>query len=792
MVTFSRYTTLILYGVITYILFLIMSSVTIIQELLHAWTNLLQKTFNTSNFTPLYGYATLLFLAGLAVNKIANSFSIYNSKRYWQFNWRYPSLMLSITCTIAIWLFFESKATYSFLSLELMFSFLPLFIGTIFSPIFELLKNLLRRLCNFVVYLYKGKENSLTPDKQLPHSSTKYIAGEIVSVLSHKTAKSIRILICGPFGVGKTTAINLAVDKLKNKKELPKLVHCNIDLWGVEAESIIQYVLDEVLIALSTEIDMCKFRSLPSHYISAMNAGNTSSKIFAAFMHKPTSPDALLKSLSDVINVANLRLLVIIQDLDRNQKALDSLHVLAGLLDRLEELQGIDYIFAGENRPEFSDTLLRICPIRFDFSKPNIINEIKELENNLIDNNMQEYYKEVLLDQYVPGCPLLINQLLPSFRALHTLEEQIKSAWLELGGEVLFYDFVLLQALKNNNPSIYDALIVLLNKKSFKSQPLTEFIADNFSPDDNLGKELIKACLEHFGLTYIFKAIGESKGRETYVSKDNPPAHVLSFYKHEHISSSLIEGRLTAKKLKQRHVFKTLNEISSGDSRIIKNQAITDLCAAVEDNDTSGFWLESIKRYGWRILYNEIKDEATVKQLFEKAINVRSSRKSLEFLTSFIVKSEQFDPESVFIKYLFSERIINDLFEQRTSFTHGTLFALLRIYKGFSPRRRSSSEHRDYTIPMNNLILQFINCNDSVSEANLLYLFSNDIPEIRDLASDLNKSTLNKVHSLIANTKPASTRVIYSQIAEAREADYDEFEGIKNDALKLISRVLKF
>jgi DNA polymerase III delta prime subunit len=777
MVTFSRYTTLILYGVITYILFLIMSSVIINQGLWLAWTNLLQKTFNTSNFTPSYGYATLLFLAGLAVNKIADSFSIYNLKRYWQFNWRYPSLMLSVTCTIAIWLFFESRETGSLISLELVLLYLPLIAGLVFLPALELLKT------------------RIETDKPKSNDSTQHIAKQIEETLCYEKnkAKSTRILICGPFGVGKTTAINLAVDKLKNKKELPKLVHCNIDLWGVEAESIIQYVLDEVLIALGTEIDMCKFRSLPLHYITAMNAGNTSSKIFAAFMHKPTSPDALLKSLNDVINAANLRLLVTIQDLDRNQKALDSLHALAGLLDRLEELQGIDYIFAGENRPEFSDTLLRICPIRFDFSIPNFTEEIKKLENELINADMQMYYQKVLLKQDVDRYLIqrLINKLLPSFRALHTLEEQIKPIWQTLGGEVLFYDLVLLQALKNNSPVIYDALIVLLNKKSFKSQPLTKFIADNFSPDDNLDKELIKACLDHFGLTYIFKAIEESKGRETYVSKDNPPAHVLSFYKHEHISSSLIEGRLTAKKLKQRHVFKTLNEISSGDSRIIKNQAITDLCAAVEDNDTSGFWLESIKRYGWRILYNEIKDEATVKQLFEKAINVRSSRKSLELLTSFAVRGYDVDSSSAFVKYLFSERIISDLFEQRTCFTYGTLFALLKIYSNFSSFGRFGSEPKSYKVPMNNLILQFIDSKDPVSDANLLYLFSSNADDIPDLLLALNKSTLNKVQSLIKNIKSENTRVIYSQIAEAREANDDEFEGIRSDALKLISRMLK-
>ena len=772
MVTFSRYMTLIVYGVISYFLFLFLSSVTSIQAIWLAWVNLLQKVLNTSNFAPSYGYTALLFLAGLAINKIAENFSIYHPKRYWQFNWRYPSLMLSVACTIAIWLFNESKKTSVLFSLDMIFLCLPIIAGLVFLPVLELFKTCTK------------------PNKPKDNASTQHIAEQIEETLCDKKnqAKSIRILICGPFGVGKTTAINLAVGKLKNKKELPKLIHCNIDLWGIEAESIIQYVLDEVLIALSTEIDMCKFRSLPSHYISAMNAGNTSSKIFAAFMHKPTSPDTLLKSLSDVINAANLRLLVTIQDLDRNQKALDSLHVLAGLLDRLEELQGIDYIFAGENRPEFSDTLLRICPIRFDFSIPNFTEEITELENELINADIQMYYQKVLLGQYMPRCPQLINQLLPSFRALHTLEEQIKSARQELGGEVLFYDFVLLQALKHNSPTIYDALIVLLNNTAFKNQSLNEFITDNFSPDDNLDKELIKACLGHFGLIDIF--INE-KSNEICISKDNPPAHVLSFYKHAHISSSLIEGRLTTKKLKQRHVFETLNKIASGGNATITNQAVTDLCAAVENDETSSFWLESIKHYGWHILYNEIKDEVTVKQLFEKAINVRSSRKSLELLTSFAVRGYDVDSSSAFVKYLFSERIISDLFEQRTSFTRGTLFALLKIYKGFSLRMGFSSEQRDYKIPMNNLILQFIDGNDSVSDANLLYLFSDGADDIPDLLLALNKSTLHKVQSLIKNIKSENTRVIYSQIAEAPEANDDEFEGIRSDALKLISQMLK-
>ena len=146
-ITFSRYTTLLLYGFITYFIFAILSSITSIQALWLDWANLLQKTFNTSSLISSHGYNIFLFLGGLAVNKIADSFSVYNPKRYWQFNWRYPSLMLSITCCVSIWLFFEFKLNYNLLSLELMFTYLPLLFGLIFLPLFEFFKNRFRQLC---------------------------------------------------------------------------------------------------------------------------------------------------------------------------------------------------------------------------------------------------------------------------------------------------------------------------------------------------------------------------------------------------------------------------------------------------------------------------------------------------------------------------------------------------------------------------------------------------------------------------------------------------------------------
>ena len=785
MVTFSRYITLIVYGVITYFLFSILSSITSIQALWYSWANLLHKTFNTSNFAPLYGYATLLFLAGLAVNKIADSFSIYNSKRYWQFHWRYPSLMLSVTCTIAIWFFFESKTTSILFSLDLVPIYLPILGGLIFLPALEFLKVLIRQ-----------KITPLCIDDPKNKASTRHIAKQIQETLCDEKSKanSKRILICGAFGVGKTTAINLAVDELKNKKELPKLVHCNIDLWGVEAESIIQYVLDEVLIALSTEIDMCKFRSLPSHYISAMNAGNTSSKIFAAFMHKPTSPDALLKSLSDVINAANLRLLVTVQDLDRNAKALDSLHALAGLLDRLEELQGIDYIFAGENRPEFSDTLLRICPIRFDFSVPDLTDDITKLADGLIDENLQKYYNNVLLNSEVKKCPELVDLLLPSFRDFESLSSQVKSSWENIKGEVLLYDFILIQALKNNQPKFHDTLYQILSGEiSTKGLRVNAFINEHFSDCTPRIKSIIENTLIHFGLIELNEMPDEDATKfEKLISLKSVENHPLTLV-NDKVYNTLYSSFLDDNAFKQVKVHEILNKIVAGD-----RQSVDVLCDEFKSGNERRLWASSLNSYGWVMLHNQIEDINIAKYLISSAIKLDKKEESLALLDSLIIRKDMLMNRSSGLKnYLFSEDAIVDLVGLRQHLNHDTFSIVCFIYMSFRRTHRFyDNECTDVSKSLNSIINSFLN-SDSKGQV-ILLLFCHNVGSVKDILALLDKSTLTLLSELFSNMEfeairleyVATIRTMYNS-SYKKTAYYEEgFIRDQKEALTLVNGVI--
>ncbi|AYM88489.1 P-loop NTPase fold protein [Pseudoalteromonas agarivorans] len=796
-VTFSRYATLFIYGFLTFLIFAILLSVASIQTLWLGWSNLIQKTLISSHLANFHSYAVFLFLGGLTVNKIAENFSVYDQARYWHFNWRYPSLMLSVICCISIWLVHDRMSNYRLLSYELMITYFPLLLGLICMPSIAFYKNtskILRSSLKRLSSSFKCLSSTQNSDEQVPqlHSSTKYISDEISSALNNKLGKSIRIAVCGPFGVGKTTAINSAIEAIKSKKERPKLVNCNIELWGVETGSIIQYVLDEMLIALGKEIDMCKFRSLPSHYISAMKAGNTSSKVIAAFIHKPTSPDLILKSLSNVIDAANLRLIVTIQDLDRNKEASTSLDALAGLLDRLEEFKGIDYIFAGENTPQFSDTLLRICPIRLDFPIPNFKEYVINLVDELIDQDLQKYYQDVLLYSEQKECPELIDMLLPSHRDLQTLSSQIESLWEKVKGEVLIYDLILIQALKNNQPKLYDVLYQILQGNiAIKDENFNTFFDKYFANCTSSFKKITENTLNHFGfieLNGIKAKVDETLGRVTHLK--NIDNHIFSL-NNERIQSILFSGLINDSEPKQFMVYETISQVVQGNE-----SALETLCNGFEDGVNRQFWVGSLKSYGWAMLHNKIEEVDTAKSLVHRAVMLDSKEGSQYLLDSLRkIGSIPNNSNSGLRSYLFSEAAVEDFFSLRSSFKFNTFLEILSVYLSYSRYRILNNDEPAPAEKYLNLIVnRFINSDRQghmilvifctiepkdtafMLENNTLYLLLNTLKNI-ELGDDLERDEYKRLIMINQNVD--------------REKIEEGFSKDKDIAIGFVERVIR-
>lgn len=489
-----------------------------------------------------------------------------------------------------------------------------------------------------------------------------------------------------------------------------------------------------------------------------------------------------------------MRLLVTIQDLDRNKEASDSLDVLAGLLDRLEDLKGIDYIFAGENTPQFSDTILRICPKRFDFSVPNLTNDVISLIDKLIDEDLKKYYLSVLLDKELEQRSGLVNMLLPSFRDFQTLSSQIESSWEYIKGEVLLYDFILFQALKNNQPKLYDVLYQMLQGNiSTKDLRFNGFIEKYFTDCTPLLKKIIEDTFIHFGLISASEMPDPDKVNETLgrvISLENIYKHPLSIDKAQ-IHSILFSGFLDNSAFKQMVVYETLTKVAQGHEN-----ALNVLYDGFKDDNKRYLWADSLKSYGWAILYNQMQDINIAKRLIHNAIKLDLNAPVSSLLDSLRIRNidKWMNLNCGLMNYLFSEGVIEELVGLRQHFNYFTLLSICEIYMSSESKHRYKIDELGRVRKYLNLIVNgFINSDPQGHLILLLFASSHSLKIITQLDEETLNLLLETLNTL--ELKDVSEEYARLTIIDGYEyklnIDY-EFNKDKNESIVFVKNLITY
>ncbi len=175
------------------------------------------------------------------------------------------------------------------------------------------------------------------PEKDLFESHV--FARRIAELITDQQLGSIGLI--GPRGSGKTTILNL-VDFMLHKSESfkkryrerwcessveqpwrkrwfpPRILTCRVQAWGFAKEPAATVVLSEAVAELSGHVDCLSVRSLPEEYLAAIRG------VAPVWIHAPLAiasahnPSAQLKRLEPLLEAINARLVVFIEDLDRN------------------------------------------------------------------------------------------------------------------------------------------------------------------------------------------------------------------------------------------------------------------------------------------------------------------------------------------------------------------------------------------------------------------------------------------------------------------------------------------
>ncbi len=200
-------------------------------------------------------------------------------------------------------------------------------------------------------------------------------AEQIAKLVTQQKLK--RVGLIGPYGSGKTTVLNLVDYFLHSsltfekqyharwreeghdltwiqRQRPPKILTCRVGAWGFAKEAAATVVLREAVAELSKHMDCLSVRGLPQEYMAAMKSTTPS------WVHAPIAasvadnPLRQLKRLDPMLEAINSRLIIFIEDLDRNIEIPNDsagpngrvFLEVESLLDRMKDVDRVSFVLA--------------------------------------------------------------------------------------------------------------------------------------------------------------------------------------------------------------------------------------------------------------------------------------------------------------------------------------------------------------------------------------------------------------------------------------------------------------
>jgi len=200
------------------------------------------------------------------------------------------------------------------------------------------------------------------------------LSKRIVRILSEIPLKTIGIV--GIYGSGKSCIINLIryclnshynsnnyLSEWENKRliENKDIITCTISGWGLRKGTAIEHILKIAINEIARYVDCTGLFYIPSYYYSAIsNTGSAWSKIIGSLLNATSNPIKMLIKLDKVLGCINKRLIIFLEDLDRNKEDEVFIDEIAILLDNLKKLENVSFVIAISPDLKIFNILLRI------------------------------------------------------------------------------------------------------------------------------------------------------------------------------------------------------------------------------------------------------------------------------------------------------------------------------------------------------------------------------------------------------------------------------------------------
>jgi len=156
------------------------------------------------------------------------------------------------------------------------------------------------------------------------------------------------IAVVGSYGCGKSSVINMIEDYLKKTERLygnhssttdenhvdaDNIIHCKVQGWGLQKNAVVEHILQSVILKLSRSVDCLGLTSIPTDYsIALSNSGSSWLKPLTVLSNTKREPLEILRKLNAVLSCTGKRMIIFLEDIDRNTTSVATWKELTSLL----------------------------------------------------------------------------------------------------------------------------------------------------------------------------------------------------------------------------------------------------------------------------------------------------------------------------------------------------------------------------------------------------------------------------------------------------------------------------
>ncbi|MDF1642451.1 P-loop NTPase fold protein [Thalassolituus oleivorans] len=172
-------------------------------------------------------------------------------------------------------------------------------------------------------------------------------------------------VLLGEFGSGKTSIINY----VKSSLDQEKWIVSEFDSWqrASKPEDLVRLLMEQVIHDVGQVIEATSIENIPDAFVDALYGTHHWFKVVSGLL-KSKQPEDVLSRLDGLLKIHNKKLLIVIENIDRNEHPEHLVNTIAGMLDKLSfkgsdgesTNSNINFIFSGDKDKIPLETVYRI------------------------------------------------------------------------------------------------------------------------------------------------------------------------------------------------------------------------------------------------------------------------------------------------------------------------------------------------------------------------------------------------------------------------------------------------